>query len=325
MTPVSITEHVGSYLGLRRALGHRLETPERLLAEFTSWLLSQPNPRLTTETVLRWASDATLTRDGQLSGARVAYRLSVVRSFASYLAAFDPTVEIPPHGLVRPGVERSVPYLFSPEEIRDLMQAAAALPSPTWSRTMTTLIGLMAATGLRTSEAFRLDDIDHDLEAGTLLVRHSKNGRSRLLPLHPSTSTALSSYQQDRRAARSPEAGAALLVSARGHRLGQRVPVGSTFRTLLQVAGISAPPGRRPPRLHNLRHTFAVNTLRDWHLDGQPVQPRLPALSDYLGHINPHHTYWYLQAVPELMRPLVDRYESYLASTAPGTSTRGRS
>ena len=116
-----------------------------------------------------------------------------------------------------------------------------------------------------------------------------------------------------------------MLVSARGQRLGQRVPVGATFRRLLDDTRITAPAGRRAPRLHDLRHTFAVATLRGWQLDGQPVQPRLPALSDYLGHVNPHHTYWYLQAVPDLMTPLVDKLETYLHATSQGYPDGDRS
>ena len=325
-TAGTMPARVDSYISLRRALGHRLEAPERMLHDFAGWLQTQPDPRITIDTVLGWATDERQAR-GLLTGSRIAYRVSVVRSFATYLTAFDPTVQVPPRGLVRPEVRRTAPHLFTPDEVARLMNAATALPGPLWSLTMTTLIGVMSATGMRTSEAFRLDDTDHDADSRTLLIRHSKNGRSRLLPLHPSTSAALGDYRQHRDALRTrePEEPPALLVSARGLRLGQRVPVGATFRRLLADTGIAAPAGRRPPRLHDLRHTFAVATLRGWQLDGQPVQPRLPALSDYLGHVNPHHTYWYLQAVPDLMTPLVDKLESYLRSTDPGETGRGRS
>ena len=323
-SPADLGEHVAGYLTLRRSLGHRLEAPERLLAAFVRWLAVQPEPRLTVDAVLRWATDPAHT-PGSLPSSRIAYRVSVVRSFATYLTAFDPTVQIPPRGLVRPEVLRTAPYLFTPAEVRRLMQAATALPGPSWSVTMRTLIGLMAATGIRTSEAFRLDTADHDPHTQTLLIRHSKNGRSRLLPLHPSTNAALTDYRQQRDASRPRATTAvspALLVSAREQRLGQHVPVGATFRRLLADTRISPPAGRRAPRLHDLRHTFAVATLRGWQLDGQPVQPRLPALSDYLGHVNPHHTYWYLQAVPDLMGPVVDKLETYLDSTSPD-GTRG--
>jgi integrase len=325
--PTALTGHVAGYLALRRSLGHHLAAPERLLTAFTAWLGGQPEPRLTVDAVLRWATDPTQA-PGALTGSRIAYRVSVVRSFATYLTAFDPTVEVPPRGLARPEVVRTPPYLFSPREVRALMQAAAVLPGPLWSVTMHALIGLMAATGIRTSEAFRLDTSDHDPHAGTLLIRHSKNGRSRLLPLHPSTSTALSDYREQRDARRPrsrTEQSPALLIAARGQRLGQHVPVGATFRQLLQDTEIRAAAGRRAPRLHDLRHTFAVTTLRGWQLDGQPVQPRLPALSDYLGHVNPHHTYWYLQAVPDLMGPIVGKLEDYLDRTGPDGTQTGRS
>lgn len=323
---VAMADRVGSYLALRRALGHRLEAPERMLTDFADWLQEQPDPRITVETVLRWVTDERHAR-GPLTGSRIAYRVSVVRSFSTYLTAFDPTVEVPPRGLVRPEVRRAAPHLFTPDELTRLMTAAAALPGPLWSLTMATLIGLMSATGIRTSEAFRLDDDDHDPQARTLLIRHSKNGRSRLLPLHPTTSAALHDYQQQRDQLQQSggDDPQALLVSAQGHRLGQQGRVGPTFRQLLADTRIAAPAGRRAPRLHDLRHTFAVATLRAWQLDGQPVQPRLPSLSDYLGHVNPHYTYWYLQAVPDLMTPLVDKLETYLGETAAHPNTGGRS
>ena len=147
---VTMRDRVESYISLRRALGHRLEAPERMLNDFPGWLQGQPDPRLTVDTVLGWATDERQAR-GLLTGSRIAYRVSVVRSFATYLTAFDPTVQVPPRGLVRPEVRRSAPYLFTPDEVQQLMAAAAALPGPLWSTTMTTLIGVMSATGMRTS------------------------------------------------------------------------------------------------------------------------------------------------------------------------------
>lgn len=145
----------------------------------------------------------------------------------------------------------------------------------------------MAATGLRTAEVLRLDRGDVYLTAGLLAVRHSNFDKSRLLPLDPSTVTALADYAQRRDLLCPGPVDAAFLVCPAGRRL---VRVGVTFRRLLTAAGISVPAGRRSPRLHDLRHTFAVSTLIDWHAAGVEVQGRLPLLSLYLGHVNPAHT-----------------------------------
>lgn len=176
---------------------------------------------------------------------------------------------------------------------------------------MATLIGLMSATGLRTSEALHLNRADIDLAGGLLVVRYTKYGKTRRLPLHPRTVTALGDYdrQRDRLCPHPPDS--SFLLAADGSRLGQR-PVAPTFRRLQTEVGISVPVGQRTPRLHDLRHSFAVATLRDWHTAGLDVQQQLPQLSAYLGHINPAHTYWYLQAVPELMAVLANRLEAYL-------------
>jgi integrase/recombinase XerD len=269
----TLAAHVEGYLGIRRALGHRLQVHDRLLGDFVAYLAQRGHGRVTVDAAIGWAS-----APPEASAAQVARRLSVVRGFATYLVAFDPTTEVPPAHLVAPGAGRRTPYVFTAAEITALMSAARQLRPPLRAAGFTALIGLMACTGLRTSEAFRLDRCDLDLVDGLLLVRHSKYGKSRRIPLHPSTVAALARY-----------------------------------RRLLAQAAITVPAGRRAPRLHDLRHAFAVATLRDWHADDLDVQASLPALSEYLGHLNPAHTYWYLEAVPELTAELAARLERYLA------------
>ena len=241
----------------------------------------------------------------------------MARGFTSYLSAFDPTVQVPPRNLIPPQVLRPTPMIFTAEQVTALMNATSTLRPVIWSATLRTLIGLMAATGLRTGEAFRLSPDDVDLEQATVAVLHSKYGKSRTLPLHPSTLGPLTDYTALRK--RHHRSAVTFFVDGNGRALGTGTPVGATFHWLLGQAGIVAPEGQPAPRLHNLRHTFAVATLRDWHLSLVDTQPRLAELSAYLGHVNPRHTYWYLQAVPELLTPVASRLEAHLGLTAAGS------
>lgn len=304
----SLTEAAESYLTIRRALGHTLVPAGQLLDAFVQHVHATGASTVTVEVAVGWAAEAG-------SRGQTARRLSLVRGFAAYLSAFDPAAELIPEHLVATGVVRRTPYLFSPAEIDALMTAAGSLKPPLRAAGFATLIGLMAATGLRTGEALRLDVDDIDLTAGHLLVRYSKYGKSRRIPLHPSTVGALADYTRRRDQLCPQPSVPAFLLSPDGGRLGG-APISETFRRLLRMTDIAAPPGRRAPRLYDLRHTFAVTTLRGWHTDGGDVQARLPLLSLYLGHINPAHTYWYLQAAPELMSVLADRLDRSLRDRA---------
>jgi integrase len=187
-----------------------------------------------------------------------------------------------------------------------------ALRAATWR----TLIGLLAVTGMRQGEACRLLRDDADLETGTLVIRDSKFGKSRLVFLHPTAVVALRAYERARdRAFPEPEA-ATFLVNSRGRPLnGHNLP--HTFAPLAAAAGIRVPPGQRAPRLHDLRHVFTVATLLDWYRDGRDVQARLPLLSTWLGHVDPKSTYWYLQAVPGLLALAAGRLEQADGREAP--------
>ena len=298
---------VEDYLALRRGFGHRLVEDGHLLEDFVAYLHVHDLSTITVQAAVGWAS-APLGAEPH----RIARRLSTIRGFATYRAAFDPATEIPPARLLAAGIERRTPYVFSPAEIDALIAAGRRLPQPMDAVTLPTLIGLMAATGIRSGEAFRLNDDDVDLRGGRILVAYSKFGKSRQLPVHPSTVAALRDYTARRDALRPWPADASLLVGHHGSRLRSQA-VSKAFRGLLAEVPIAVAAPRRPPRLTDLRHTFAVTTLAGWHADGLDVQSRLPALSTYLGHANPAHTYWYLQAVPELMGVLADRLEAFLA------------
>lgn len=290
------------YLAFRRAFGHKLTGHERMLTDFVAHLDRVGAGTVTINTAIAWAG-----APAGLSPRRVAVRLSVTRRFAQYLVAFDPATEVPPVHLLRTGTTRSAPYIFTGAEVQALMTAASQLAPPLFAASFATLIGLMASTGLRTMEVVRLDRSDFcpdAAEGGRLLVRQTKFGKTRQLPLHPSTSAALREYLTRRDRLRPDPHDDAFFLARNGQRL---IHVGTTFTQLLREVGISVPAGRRRPVAHDLRHTFAVNTLREWHAAALDVEPLLPALSTYLGHSNPAHTYWYLQAVPELMVVLADR------------------
>ena len=217
-------------------------------------------------------------------------------------AAPDPPsfLEGPATGAAARRARRAVPYLYSPDDIGALLDQAGRLKTPLRQETLKTLIGLMAVTGMRGGEVVALDDEDFDPGRGLLLVRHAKLGKHRLLPLHPTTVTAMAAYRQLRDHQFPRPRSQALLVSAAGTRL-LYYNVGQTFARLARQAGLTARPGGCRPRPHDLRHSFAVGTLLDWCRDDADIAARLPLLSAYLGHAAPAHTYWYLQASPELL------------------------
>jgi integrase len=291
----SLDEAVADYLTVRRAFGFKLERHGRLLPQFVDYL---DDVGATTVTVDHAIGFATLPPAGRANA--WAERLSVVRGFACWLAAHDPTVEIPPADVLPWRPRRATPYLFSDSDIAALLEATDTIRTPFRAATYATLLGLLTVTGMRVGEALALDRADLDLNCDVLIVRAGKFGKTRQLPLHETTVDALTRYlaRRDRPA---PASGvAALLVSTAGTRLIYR-NVSTTFRRLVDHVGLAPHPGGRPPRLHDLRHTFVVNTVLDAYRTGADLPARLPALSTYLGHIDPANTYWYLSAAPELL------------------------
>ena len=292
----------GEYLAMRRALGFRLTEQGRLLMSFVGFCEERGAGRVTADLAVEWA-----TR-GSSSEAYQARRLGVVRIFARHLQPLDPATEIPPGDVLACRSWRVPPYLYSPAEITAIMDAAGGLAPALRAATWRTLTGLLAVTGMRPGEACRLLRDDTDPGAGTLVIRDSKFGKSRLVFLHPTAAAALRAYEQARdRAFPEPQA-ATFLVNSRGRPLdGHNIP--HTFAVLIAAAGIRVPAGQRSPRLHDIRHSFAVATMLDWYRDGGNVQARLPLLSTWLGHADPKSTYWYLQAVPGLLALAAGRLE----------------
>jgi len=295
----------GEYLAMRRALGFKLTTQGRQLMSFVGFCEERGASRVTTDLAVEWA---TQTAKGSGSEAYQARRLDVVRIFARHLQALDPSAEVPPEDVLSRRRWRIPPYLYSPREVAALMNAAGGLAPAMRAATWRTLVGLLAVTGMRQGEACRLRCDDADLEAGTLVIADSKFGKSRLVFLHPTASAALRAYARARDEAFPEPKADTFLVNSRGGPLdGANLP--KTFATLVTAAGIQAPAGRRAPRLHDLRHAFTVATMLDWYRDSGDVQARLPLLSTWLGHVDPKSTYWYLQAVPELLTLAAERLE----------------
>lgn len=299
---------LADYLALRRALGYRLARPEKLLDQFLGHLQAAGQATVTVDSALGWARCP--------AGADPnwwAYRLSVVRGFATYLHALDPAHQLLPTDLLPWRPRRASPYLYSAADITALIGATASLRTPLRRATMATLIGLLAVTGMRVGEAIATDRDHLDARGRVLLVRHGKFDKTRELHLHPTTVQALQRYQRLRDRTAADTGTPALLVSNVGTRL-LYCNVQHTFARLVRRAGLAPRSGSCRPRIHDLRHTFAVQAMLDAYAAGQDGQARLTLLSTWLGHVDPANTYWYLSASPELMTAAGQRLEAHLAA-----------
>jgi integrase len=290
------------YLRIRRSVGFKLESDERLLDSFVGFLERNGAARVTTEQALRWAK---LPQNARPYHWRK--RLGVVRLFARYVATIDPATEIPSKDLLPATRQRLAPYIYAPAEITALLRAAQTLRPSARAATFETLIGLLACSGLRLGEALCLDRADVDLDDGVLRVR-GKLGKQREVPLHPSAVEALGRYADVRDRHWTQPRTAAFFLSRLGVRL-TVAAVHNTFPELIRGAGLEGRGHRARPRPHDLRHSFAVSTLLDWHRPGVEVDRELPLLTTYLGHQDPAHTYWYLQAAPELLALVAQRLD----------------
>jgi integrase/recombinase XerD len=295
------------YLRMRRALGYKLDRQGRQLLQFVAYLDQFGASTITTEHAVAWAT--------QPPGGECSYwtdRLSVVRQFARYLQTIDPACEVPPKHLLPYRRQRPVPYIYTAQQIEELMLAAQDLRGELHRATMQTLIGLMAVTGMRIGEAIGLDRDDVDARHQLLRVIDGKFGKSRELALHASTLVALDDYAKLRdRLCPSPGC-EAFFISRNGTRLLSQC-VHFVFARIVKIVGLEPGNGRRRPRPHDLRHSFAVSTLLNWYADDTTsVQAQLPSLSTYMGHVEPANTYYYLTATPELLARAASRLEPTL-------------
>jgi integrase len=282
---------VERYVALRQRLGHRFGDAARQLRSFARFAETRGDTYVRSDRAIEWAIQASTPRTRGL-------RLRTVEHFARFLRAEDPTHEVPPTGQFPKIYPRLSPYIYEPAEIVQLLAAARRLSRtyPLRRATYATLIGLLACTGLRISEALELTL--HDVEAGgVILVRNGKRGKSRRIPLHPTAVDALARYIERRKLVSARDQH--LFLSAGGKRI-SRSMADYTFRTIARLADVGA--GRtRACRLHDLRHTFATRSLEACATERTAVGEHLVALSTYLGHADIKDTYWYLEATPELM------------------------
>lgn len=297
------------YVELRRNLGFTLRLPAGALRSFVAFAEGEDASYITTDLAVRWAKEPSHVQPGTWAS-----RLRMVRGFAVWLSVRDERTEVPPADLLPYRYRRKRPYIYSDTEIEELVQAACRLSSPKGlrGRTYSTIFGLLSVTGMRVSESLALDREDVNLDKGILTIRRTKFGKSRLVPVHESTLQVLLDYVRQRdRVFRRP-ATAAFFLSERGTRV-------TEWATRYNFAKVSREVGLRPPvkgcrhghgpRLHDMRHRFAVRTLVDWYRAGIDVEREIPKLATYLGHVHVNETYWYLEAVPELLELATRRLE----------------
>lgn len=300
-------DSVAKYVALRRSLGFSMNGPEYVLRRFTVFASDEGAYFITNKLVTRW-----LEHQSKVTPATRCARLATIRRFAVWQRGMDPRTEVPPKQLFYSRYERKQPYIYTNKELHDILVEAGKLPSKLGWRAQThvTYFSLLAVTGLRMSEALALDRDDVDLVEGILRIRRTKFGKSRLVPLHSTTTDALQSYAQARDTLFPRLGTPAFFVSEHKTRLGQW-GVRYNFAKACSRIGLRAPfKGSRHgsgPRLHDLRHRFAVNTMVNWYRKGVDVERSMPKLSAYLGHTHGHDTYWYIEAVPELLQLATER------------------
>lgn len=304
----SLRCHLTEYIVARRALGTQLQEPARTLGRFLEFLRRKKAKFITIPLALEWSQQSK-----NVQRATWARKLSMVRQFARWLNVIEPGHQVPPPRLLQVRHRRNKPHIYSDEEIARLMEAATALPSPRGMKALTlkTLIGLLTATGLRPGEAAALENRDVDLQAGILVVRESKFGKSRHVPVHPSAVAALEHYAQQRDRIFPYPCSSCFFVSDDGIAL----DLGAVRRWFCKIStacGMRKSSGGkrcgRGPRLQDLRHAFATKRLVEWYRTGCNVPLQMPKLAAYLGHSSVACTYWYIEAVPELLE-LATKFE----------------
>jgi integrase/recombinase XerD len=291
--------HVEDYLRLRRALGFKLRFHGQVLPSLAAYLEAAGAATVTAELAIAWA--------GLPQGVHPivwSHRLGAARGFARYLKTVDPAAEIPPGRVWTTVAPRRQPVIFTDGDIARLVQATRTLNPPLRAATFEAMLGLIAVTGMRVGEAAGLDRADADLGDGLLTIRGTKSGRDRLVPLHPTAAAALAGYARRRDQLCPQPSTTRFFVSSVGTPMHERL-ADQAFAQLTSSLGLRT--ADRQPRIHDLRHTFAVRQLLAWHRDGADVNARMPVLSAYLGHVSPAGTYWYLTAVPELMELVAAR------------------
>jgi len=307
----ALRKHLDDYLELRRGLGFELGRCESRLRDFVGYLARKRTARITMPLVV----DYVMRPAGRSANTQGGY-LAAIRGFAKYLTGIDPRTEIPPLGMVRRS-HRPQPFIYSDDQVVQLLDAARRHHSiPHYAlkpSTLHCLLGLLAVTGMRLGEALSLKPEDIDWAEGVVTIGRAKYQKIRLIPLHASTVSQLRSYtgRRNRFFTERPWLHVAprFFVTTHGGPL-TASQVGDDFRRLTRRIGLRDPGAHRGPRIHDLRHRFAVATLLRWYRSGRKIDPLLPILSTYLGHVFITGTYWYLTCTPELMAAAGDRLEA---------------
>lgn len=305
----TLRQAVQEYLSMRRDLGFKLHDAGKGLLDFVAFMQRRRASYITQALALAWAQLPV-----NVQPAHWAQRLSFVRGFARYRSATDPRTQIPPQGLLPFQPKRARPYLYSDDEIRRLLRAALDMPYRYRSGELRPwvfycLFGLLSVSGLRLGEARNLKLQDVDLKAALLTIRGAKFGKDRLVPLHASTRKVLADYIVKRNSHWAERSVSSyLFVSSRGNRL-DGGDIHRTFYTLSRQVDLRGTSDSHGPRLHDMRHRFATNTLVRWYRSDQDPERLLPILSAYLGHVHVEDTQWYLSGSPELMREAMRRLE----------------
>ncbi len=300
-----LRQALGDYLMIRRSLGFELRLPAKLLQRFVAFAEAENAPYITTELALRWAKQPADAQPSTWAG-----RLGMVRRFAVWYSVTEPRTQVPPEGLLGHRYRRKPPYIYTDGEIEGLLQAARQLPSSRGLRahTYSTLFGALAVTGMRINEALNLDREDVDLVEGILTIRRTKFGKTRLVPVHASSQDALNTYAEARDRILPGLSTPAFFVSERSTRVTEW-SARYTFAKISQKIGLreAANGHGHGPRLHDMRHRFAARTLVDWYRAGIDIEREIPKLATYLGHAHVNDTYWYIEAVPELLQLATQR------------------
>jgi integrase len=295
------------YLAIRRSLGFKLIKVEATLRNFVAFAEKEVASHVSIDLALRWLKASTAKESATLAD-----NLSTVRRFAIWRSVADARTEIPPKNLLPCRYHRKPPYIYSDEEIEKIVRSARNLPSAMGLKGLTyaTLFGLLATTGMRISEVLALDRKDVDLKERIVIIRKSKFRKSRLVPLHISTSDILENYAQRRDRILPRPKSVAFFVSEQGTRLTQGTTRDNFAKISREIGLREKIEGRRVgsgPRLHDMRHRFAARTLVDWYRAGIDVEREIHKLSTYLGHTHVNDTYWYLEAGPELLELATQR------------------
>jgi integrase len=308
--------HADSYLSERRRLGFVLRSQGYAIKSFARYVDDLGDrASLTVEVMADWARRDKGNSDKPATWAR---RLVQIRMFARYLQQFEPNTEVPDDTIFGRIGQRLAPHIYSDQEIVELLAAARRLgPARLRRATYETLFGLIASTGLRVSEAVDLQDADVDLKSGMLTIRRTKFAKSRQIPVHPSTTNALKRYRALRNHHVEITDETPFFVGTRGRHRGCRLNLRQVHRVFVGLRdnmGWHNRGAQDGPRIHQLRHTFIVRRVMQWHAQSVDIDQAMLALSTYVGHAKVTNTYWYLTGVPELMAVAAAKFESFMPS-----------